>query len=63
MRPSMTKLFGAILGMATLVSAAAALAENAPGGTLDRIRRDNIIHIAYREDAPPFSSKNVKPLS
>jgi ABC-type amino acid transport substrate-binding protein len=44
--------------MATLVSAAAALAENAPGGTLDRIRRDNTIHIAYREDAPPFSSKN-----
>jgi len=58
MRSSMTKLLGALLGMAMLVAAGAALAEEAPGGTLDRIRQDKTIHIAYREDAPPFSYKN-----
>jgi ABC-type amino acid transport substrate-binding protein len=58
MRSSMTKLPELMLGIAMLVSAESALAEGAPGGTLDRIRQDNTIHIAYRDDAPPFSYKN-----
>jgi ABC-type amino acid transport substrate-binding protein len=58
MRSSMTKLLGALLAMAALVAAGAVLAEGAPGGTLDHIRQDKTIHVAYREDAPPFSYKN-----
>jgi ABC-type amino acid transport substrate-binding protein len=27
-------------------------------GTLDRLRQDNTIRIAYRRDAPPFSYQN-----
>ena len=30
----------------------------ASAGTLDRIKQDKAIRIAYREDAPPFSSKD-----
>ena len=41
--------------MAGLVAAGAALADDAPPGTLDRIRQTNTIRIAYRGDAPPFS--------
>jgi ABC-type amino acid transport substrate-binding protein len=33
-------------------------AGGAWAGTLDRIRQDKAIRIAYREDAPPFSYKN-----
>jgi ABC-type amino acid transport substrate-binding protein len=58
MSSSMTKLLKTLVGMAMLVAAGAALAENPPGGTLDRIRQNKTIHIAYREDAPPFSYKN-----
>jgi hypothetical protein len=54
MSSSMTKLLRTLVGMAMLVAAGAALAENPPGGTLDRIRQNKTIHIAYREDAPPF---------
>jgi ABC-type amino acid transport substrate-binding protein len=52
------KLLGALLGMAVLVAAGAALADDAPAGTLDRIRQTKTIRIAYREDAPPFSYKD-----
>ena len=30
----------------------------ASAGAVDRIRQDNVIRIAYRADAPPFSYKN-----
>ena len=45
--------FAAMLLLATACMPAAAFA-----GALDRIRQDNIIRIAYRADAPPFSYKN-----
>src|SRR5438552_2594940 len=34
------------------------LAGGASAGTLDRIRQDKTIRLAYREDAPPFSFKD-----
>ena len=37
---------------------AAALAGTASAGTLDRIRQDKALRIAYRADAPPFSYKD-----
>jgi len=58
MRSATVKLLGALLGMAVLVAAGAALADEAPAGTLDRIRQNQTIRIAYREDAAPFSYKN-----
>ena len=45
--------FAAMLLLAMACMPAAAFA-----GALDRIRQDNIIRIAYRADAPPFSYKN-----
>jgi ABC-type amino acid transport substrate-binding protein len=39
-------------------AAAIALSGMAEAGTLDRIRQDNTIRIAYRRDAPPFSYQN-----
>jgi polar amino acid transport system substrate-binding protein/glutamate/aspartate transport system substrate-binding protein len=48
------KIFiAALLTAVPIVSAGGASA-----GTLDRIRQDKTIRIAYREDAPPFSYKN-----
>jgi ABC-type amino acid transport substrate-binding protein len=38
--------------------AAASLPGIASAGALDRIRQDNVIRIAFRADAPPFSYKN-----
>jgi len=58
MRSAATKLLGALLGAAVLVAAGVAQADQAPGGTLDRIRQQQTIRIAYREDAPPFSYKD-----
>jgi ABC-type amino acid transport substrate-binding protein len=43
---------------ALLLLATAILPAVAFAGTLDRIHQDNVIHIAYRADAPPFSYKN-----
>ncbi|MFL5268320.1 MAG: amino acid ABC transporter substrate-binding protein [Stellaceae bacterium] len=43
--------------VAVLTTAVAALGA-ASAGTLDRIGQDKTIRIAYREDAPPFSSKD-----
>ena len=46
----------AALAMAGLVIAGAgAAASDAAAGTLDRLRQDKTLRIAYREDAPPFS--------
>ncbi len=42
---------------AALALAWAAAAAGADAGTLDRIGHDKTIHIAFREDAPPFSYK------
>jgi len=35
-----------------------ALSSTVQAGTLDRLRQDNTIRIAYRRDAPPFSYQN-----
>src|SRR5215469_17182990 len=43
---------------ALLTASAIVWAGGASAGTLDRIRQDKTIRIAYREDAPPFSYKN-----
>jgi ABC-type amino acid transport substrate-binding protein len=49
-----TRRVGALLLMAVLI----ALGQEAAAGSLDRIRQDKTLRIAYREDAPPFSYKN-----
>ena len=41
-----------------LTLAGTATAGGAFAGTLDRIGRDKMIRIAFREDAPPFSYKD-----
>ena len=48
---------GIVPGVAVLMAAVATLG-GASAGTLDRIGQDKTIRIAYREDAPPFSSKD-----
>jgi len=53
------KLVRALIGIAVLVFTAAAQADEAPGGVLAKIRQDQTIRIAYREDAPPFSYKDT----
>src|SRR6201993_1490915 len=42
----------------TAITMSVVLAGGASAGTLDRIAQDKTIRIAYREDAPPFSSKD-----
>src|SRR5215472_19187074 len=42
----------------TAITMSVVLAGGASAGTLDRIGQDKIIRIAYRDDAPPFSSKD-----
>ena len=42
----------------TAIMMSVVLAGGAAAGTLDRIGQDKIIRIAYRDDAPPFSSKD-----
>jgi ABC-type amino acid transport substrate-binding protein len=58
MRSAVTKLIGMLLGVAALVAAESAQADDASSGTLGRIREQKAIRIAYREDAPPFSYKD-----
>src|SRR6266436_380901 len=43
---------------ALLITIGIALASGASAGTVDRIRQDKTIRIAYRQDAPPFSYKD-----
>src|SRR3954466_11630679 len=45
--------FAVLLGLITV-----AISCEASAGTIDRIRQDKIIRIAYRTDAPPFSYKD-----
>ncbi|HTB44187.1 MAG TPA: amino acid ABC transporter substrate-binding protein [Acetobacteraceae bacterium] len=59
MRSTTKKVLGAMLAAAVLVAATAAQADEAPAGTLDRIRQNKTMRIAYREDAPPFSYKDT----
>ncbi len=50
------------LGRPALIAAiGAVLATEGVAGTLDRIRHDQALRIAYREDAPPFSFKGSGP--
>jgi polar amino acid transport system substrate-binding protein/glutamate/aspartate transport system substrate-binding protein len=37
------------------IAGAGAAASDAAAGTLDRLRQDKTLRIAYRQDAPPFS--------
>src|SRR5689334_577100 len=56
----MTTKLGLLPGAAlaaTVLLAGLTLAGAASAETLDRIRQDGAIRIAYREDAPPFSLK------
>jgi ABC-type amino acid transport substrate-binding protein len=47
------------VGFATLLALiTAAVCCEASAGTIDRIRQDKVIRIAYRTDAPPFSYKD-----
>ncbi|MCW5733806.1 MAG: amino acid ABC transporter substrate-binding protein [Enhydrobacter sp.] len=48
----MTKHIGAVL-----VAASALIGSAVQAGTLDDIRKNGVLRIAYREDAPPFSYK------
>ena len=41
-----------------VVSPNVAWVSGTQAGTLDSIRQDKAIRLAYREDAPPFSCKN-----
>jgi ABC-type amino acid transport substrate-binding protein len=50
--------FAALTGAGLLLLVNATLAGGAWSGTLDRIRQDKTIRIAYREDAQPFSYKD-----
>ena len=58
MRVSATFGLRKILIAALLTAGPIVWAGGASAGTLDRIRQDKTIRIAYREDAPPFSYKN-----
>jgi ABC-type amino acid transport substrate-binding protein len=58
MRSITKKLVGVLLMAAVLLAAPAVQADDVPAGTLDRIRQQQTIRIAYREDAPPFSYKD-----
>ena len=57
------KRLGAVRFAALLLLAAAVLPGAAFAGALDRIRHDNVIRIAYRADAPPFSFSPLSPNS
>lgn len=52
-RRSCLAAIAALMGMMTVATVGEAFA-----GTIDRIRQDKIIRIAYRTDAPPFSYKD-----
>ncbi len=58
MRSATVKILGALLGAAVFVAAGTARAEDSSAGTLDLIRQNKVLRIAYREDASPFSYKD-----
>lgn len=43
--------------VASLIAAATLIGSVAQAGTLDDVRKNGVLRIAYREDAPPFSYK------
>jgi polar amino acid transport system substrate-binding protein/glutamate/aspartate transport system substrate-binding protein len=49
---------GRTLAVAVLIAALSIAAGEAAAGTLDTIKRDKAVRIAYREDARPFSYKD-----
>jgi len=55
MTRGMTRGGAWLFGLALLIAAGGAQAQDAPGGVLARLRQDGTIRIAYRVDAPPFS--------
>jgi ABC-type amino acid transport substrate-binding protein len=57
-RSAASMFFAALSGTAVALGAGASLATGAVAGTLDDIRQNKAIRIAYREDAPPFSYKD-----
>jgi polar amino acid transport system substrate-binding protein/glutamate/aspartate transport system substrate-binding protein len=59
MRVSAALRLGRIFVAALMTAVAMVSAGGASAGTLDHIRQDKTIRIAYREDAPPFSYKNT----
>ena len=59
MMTSKTELLTRAAGAAAILIAGLAVAGAASAATLDRIRQDGAIRIAYREDAPPFSTKGA----
>ena len=58
MKPVERSPFSAPLVTTLLITICMIVAGGASAGTLDRIGQDKIIRIAYRDDAPPFSSKD-----
>lgn len=50
----------AVLTIAALAAVGAA-SDAMAAGTLDRIRKDQTVRVAFREDAPPFSFKSTSP--
>lgn len=52
------RLLGSLGAIALLAIIGVVVADAACAGTLDRIRQQKEIRLAYREDAPPFSYKN-----
>jgi ABC-type amino acid transport substrate-binding protein len=49
------RLFAALAMAGLVIAGAGAAASDAAAGTLDRLRQDKTLRIAYRQDAPPFS--------
>jgi ABC-type amino acid transport substrate-binding protein len=58
MKPARMVLLGAVSALMMFLAAGGAAAEGGATPALDRIRKEQIIRIAFREDAPPFSFKN-----
>src|SRR5690348_15785963 len=58
MTPAGNRQLCALAGAALLITLCVSWASGASASTLDRIRHDKAIRLAYREDAPPFSYKD-----
>jgi ABC-type amino acid transport substrate-binding protein len=58
MTPAGNRQLCALAGAALLITLCVSWASSASASTLDRIRHDKAIRLAYREDAPPFSYKD-----
>jgi ABC-type amino acid transport substrate-binding protein len=58
MRSVTASILSALFGAAAFVATGTARAEDSSARTLDLIRQNKVIRIAYREDASPFSYKD-----